>query len=113
MKKTKGDEVIYQLTVQFAQTIQRITGKPRQALMEQAEQAAILVQGMKSNVVSFAFIGQDGMVHKEKGTLVHYLRDFKRPYRAKPYSRFILYYSVEKRVWRTFQVQGLVIVNCK
>ena len=107
MKKTKNDEVTYQLIVHYAQIIQRITGKPRQVLMEHAEQAAILVQRMKTEIVDFTFIGQDGVVYKERGTLMPYLRDFKKPYRVK--NRFILYYNVNKRAWRTFQLSGLVL----
>lgn len=113
MKNLENNASLGLLTLQYAQTIQRLTGKPRQVLMEQAEQVATLVQEMKTGVIPFIYIGQDGVIHKVKGTLKPYQDCFKSPYFPKPYNRFVLYYNPELQAWRTFQLTGFFLIEDK
>lgn len=94
--------------IQYAATLQRLTARPRYAHMKRAEEIVRLEQLMLSGTARFSYLGQDGGIRHIKGTLINYMENFGVPYRAKPYSRFMLYYDLEDKAWKTFQVTGLI-----
>lgn len=99
------------MVMQYTFTLQRLTAQPRYARLKQAEDIVRLEEEMQNGVVAFSYLGQDNEIHHVKGTLRHYMKDFKCPYRAKPYNRFLLYYNPEIGAWRMFQVNGLISIT--
>jgi len=97
----------------FALAMQRMTGEHMCHYLPVARAAVALIREMEKGVTVFSYMGQDGILHKVKGTLTDYETCFKRPYRMNPGNRFILYYNTKLKAWRTFHAIGLVSVMLK
>lgn len=113
MNNSKTATRFQNMVTQYTFTLQRLTDRPRYARIKQAEDIVRLEEGMQDGVVAFSYLGQDNEIYHVKGTLRPFMKDFKCPYRAKPYNRFLLYYNLEIGSWRMFQVSGLISITCE
>ena len=104
MKETERELVAQR----YALTMQRIMGEHICHHLDTARAAVTLILEMKKRVVPFSFVGQDGVTHKVQGTLTGYEACFGHPYQINPNNRFIVYYDVRLKGWRTFQITGLI-----
>jgi len=104
---------IESMTHNYALNMQRRTGKQMRHHLLQARAAVMLIEKMRKGITEFTFNGQDGMLHKVKGTLIHYEKDFKQTHEMKPKNRFIVYYDTLIKAWRAFQITGLVSITCE
>jgi hypothetical protein len=93
----------------YAMNMQRLTGEHFYRHLARARKVVRLIEKMKRGNVSFTYLGQDGIMHDVKGTLMRYEKDFKEIYRTKPDNRFILYYNTTVEAWRAFQATGLAL----
>ena len=107
------EENIEILAHQYALNMQRVTGKQMFHPLPQARAAVTLIGKMRKGITEFTFNGQDGIIHKVRGTLTPYEKAFKQLHKINPQNRFILYYNTQLKAWRTFQITGLVSITCK
>lgn len=112
-KKVKQEVNIESMAHHYALNMQRRTGKQMSHHLLQARAAVMLIEKMRKGITEFTFNGQDGMLHKVKGTLIDYEKDFKQIHEMKPKNRFIVYYDTLIKAWRAFQITGLVSITCE
>ncbi|NDV83358.1 SH3 beta-barrel fold-containing protein [Bacteroides sp. 51] len=112
MKEVEKDEDFGRNVMQRAILMQRITGRALCMWMDTAALVEELEKKMLVDVVRFTFMGQDNNERSVNGTLRSYQQAFGKPYSANRNSRFLAYYDVDVKEWRTFQITGLIkIVN--
>ena len=63
-----------------------------------------LIRKMHRENVKFCYTKQDGTVRHAVGTLTGYQHSFHRPYMPRPENTFVVYYDLEAKGWRTFQI---------
>jgi hypothetical protein len=105
------NEELKKMAYLYAVNMQRQTGKHLYYYLAKARAVVELIGKMKKGEASFTYLGQDGVIHRVKGTLIRHEKDFKKPYVINPESRFVLYYDTEIGAWRAFQAIGMEEVD--
>ncbi|WP_321479689.1 SH3 beta-barrel fold-containing protein [uncultured Bacteroides sp.] len=76
-----------------------------------AKEVELLITLMRHEVVGFTFMKQNGDPCHVRGTLKDYWNAFKYYYFAKANNRFVVYYDLDAKAWRTFQAAFLMRID--
>jgi len=76
--------------------------------MEKASLAFNLIEKLHAGNVTFQYQKEDGTLREAEGTLCNYEYCFKRPYKPRHNTSFVVYYDVQRQAWRACKAANLI-----